>query len=49
MQSNEPDDIVLSLFNKKLIKKVIFQHKIATDPIGKRSPERGGIKMVLPE
>ena len=45
MQSNEPDDIELSLFYKILMKKVIFQHKIATDPMGKISPERGSINM----
>jgi len=49
MQSNEPNDIELSLFHKILMKKVIFQHKIATDSMGKRSPEQAGINMLFPE
>jgi len=47
MQSNEPDDIELSLFYKILMKKIIFQYKIATDPMGKRSPEQEGITMLF--
>jgi hypothetical protein len=47
MQSNEPDDIELSPFYKILIKKIIFQHEIATDPIGKRSPRTGMDKHVI--
>jgi hypothetical protein len=27
------------------MKKIIFQHKIATDPMGKRSPNRDGINI----
>ena len=44
MLPNEPGDIELSLFYNILMK-VIFQHKIATDAMGKRSPERGSINM----
>jgi hypothetical protein len=46
MQSNEPYDIELSLFYKKLMRKIIFQHKFATDPMGNRNPEREGINML---
>jgi hypothetical protein len=49
MQSNEPNDVELSLFYKILMKKIIFQYEIATDLIGKRSPERGGITMLFQE
>jgi hypothetical protein len=31
------------------MKKVIFKHKIATDPMGKRSPEWGEMNMLYPE
>jgi hypothetical protein len=31
------------------MKKVIFQQKIAAEPMGKRSPERGRINIVFPE
>jgi hypothetical protein len=49
IHSNEPDDIESPSSYKILMKKVIFQHKIATDPIGKRSPELGGINMLYLE
>ena len=49
MHSIEPNDVELSLFNKILMKKIIFQYEIATDPMGKRSSEREGIHMLFPE
>jgi hypothetical protein len=47
MQSNEPDALELSLFYKLLVKKVIFQQKIATDLMGKRSTRTGRDKHAI--
>jgi len=49
MRSNEPDDIELSLFDKILMRKDIFQQKIATDPMGQINSEREGINILNPE
>jgi hypothetical protein len=49
MQSNEPNDVKLFLFYKILMKKLILEYEIATDPMGKRSPEREGINMLFTE
>jgi hypothetical protein len=47
MQPNETNDFKLPLFDKILMKKIIFQQKIATDLIGKRSTRTGRDKHAI--